>query len=240
MLNVTLFNPLVTSLQQQLLCYTMSCPYTYAKLGVYLPYGGSYWCNSIYSVETLVRAVQRYSINIYTSTTESNGDWRSLDNFERLSKVFTPLCRNTISRPSALNERFLLFPRTTTSTFRINQFCQGQQENIRSDGPMPTPIWFAKKQMISLRGGMLDDKVIHYYLDLLCANVSDVKCSTTDPLHISEYLRGGCDIATIHRRIYRGTDICDSDLVFVPINKDMHWSIITADFTKYGGGKSII
>ena len=36
--------------------------------------------------------------------------------------------------------------------------------------------------MISLRGGMLDDKVIYYYLGLLCLNVSDIKCTTTDPL----------------------------------------------------------
>ena len=68
-----------------------------------------------------------------------------MDKFERLSSVFTPMCRITIGRPSAVNDRFLLFPRTTTCTFRITQFCQGEQEDIRSDGPMPAPIWFAKK-----------------------------------------------------------------------------------------------
>ena len=70
----------------------------------YSPYGGSYWCNSIYSVETLVRAILRYSINIYTSTTESNGDWRSLDKYELLSSVYTPMGRITIGRPSAAND----------------------------------------------------------------------------------------------------------------------------------------
>jgi hypothetical protein len=32
----------------------------------FLPYGGPFWCNAAYPLDLLVRAVKRYSINIYT------------------------------------------------------------------------------------------------------------------------------------------------------------------------------
>ena len=87
--------------------------------------------------------------------------------------------------------------------------------------------------MISLRGGMLDDNVIYHFLRLLCDQVKDFKCSTVDPLHLTEYFNCSCDIANIHRHIHICSDLCDSDYVTIPLNRDLHWSLITADFTKY-------
>ena len=198
-----------------------------------LPYGGSFWCNAIYPLETLIRAIQRYSINIYNSTIRNTGDWKSLPQFDKLSAVLTPLERSPRVRQSATTARFLLFPGVTACSSRLDNICQGADSDYRSDGPLQTPIWYNKKQMISLRGGMLDDKVIHYFLKLLCDQVKNLKFSTVDPLHITEYFNSSDDAARIHRHIYRCSDLCDSDFVIFPFNRDLHWSLITADFTTY-------
>ena len=132
----------------------------------------------LFFVETLIRVIKRYSINIYTSNTKTTGDWRSLDKFDQLTVVFTPLGRNRSGRWSAANDRFIPFPGATACESRLTQICQGMDEDYSSDGPMPAPIWFAKKRMNSLRGCMLDDKVIHYYLSLLCSNGGSYWCNS--------------------------------------------------------------
>ena len=98
---------------------------------------------------------------------------------------------------------------------------------------MPTPEWYSKKSMINLRGGLLDDKVIFCFLKLLCNKVHDFRCDVVDPLHFSQYLNCSGDTSRIHRHISNTADLCDSNLVFFPLNKDLHWSLITADFTQY-------
>ena len=98
---------------------------------------------------------------------------------------------------------------------------------------MPTPEWFSKKPMINLRGGQLDDKVILCFLKLLCNQTQNIKCAVVDHIHFSQYLNCSGDTSTIHRHISNTTDLCDSNLVFFPLNLHLHWSLITADFTQY-------
>ena len=76
----------------------------------FLPYGGPFWCNAAYPLDTLVRAVKRYCINIYASSTETTGDWKSLPLFDQLSSVFTPLRKTLCASTNSATCRFLLFP----------------------------------------------------------------------------------------------------------------------------------
>jgi hypothetical protein len=59
-------------------------------LPIYLPYGGKYWCDDIYPIELQAQAIRRYSVDIYNSTEDTDGDWTVLRNFPQLSQLFPP------------------------------------------------------------------------------------------------------------------------------------------------------
>ena len=67
--------------------------------------GGSYWCDPQYGLELHLRAINRYSINIHTSTESTDGDWRALPTFPILAAHFPnpstarlPILRDDIRR----------------------------------------------------------------------------------------------------------------------------------------------
>jgi hypothetical protein len=86
------------------------------SLPIYLPYGGKYWCEDLYPVELQEQAIRRYSINIYTSTEDIDGDWAALRNFPQLSQLFPPSHYDTIPNPTeaAPPTVTLALPVTTT------------------------------------------------------------------------------------------------------------------------------
>jgi hypothetical protein len=57
--------------------------------------------------------------------------------------------------------------------------------------------------------------------------------SVVNPLHFSRFLECSSDSALIHQHISNVSDMCECDLVFFPLNKHLHWSLITADLTQY-------
>ena len=199
----------------------------------FLPYGGPFWCNAAYPLDTLVRAVKRYCIIIYTSSAETTGDWKSLPLFDKLSSVFTPLSRSLNEGTHSPACRFLLFPAETACSERLTRICNGPDIAHRSDGGISTPKWYFKRSLINLRGGMLDDTVIFSFLRRLCNNLGDKKYSVIDPMHFSQFLECSSDTSHIHRHISNVSDLCDCDIVFFPLNKNFHWSLITADLTQY-------
>jgi len=85
-------------------------------LPIYLPYGGKYWCDDIYPIELQAQAIRRYSIDIYTSTEDTDGDWTALRNFPQLSQLFPPSYYATSSNPTAASSTTvtLAFPEATT------------------------------------------------------------------------------------------------------------------------------
>jgi hypothetical protein len=85
-------------------------------LPIYLPYGGKYWCDDLYPVELQEQAIRRYSINIYTSTEDIDGDWTALRNFPQLSQLFPPSHYDTTPNPTeaAPPTVTLALPVTTT------------------------------------------------------------------------------------------------------------------------------
>ena len=85
-------------------------------LPIYLPYGGKYWCDDLYPVELQEQAIRRYSINIYTSTEDIDGDWTALRNFPQLSQLFPPSYYATTPNPTeaAPTTVTLALPVTTT------------------------------------------------------------------------------------------------------------------------------
>jgi len=85
-------------------------------LPIYLPYGGKYWCDDLYPVELQVQAIRRYSIHIYTSTEDIDGDWAALRNFPQLSQLFPPSHYDAIPNPTeaAPPTVTLALPVTTT------------------------------------------------------------------------------------------------------------------------------
>jgi hypothetical protein len=85
-------------------------------LPIYLPYGGKYWCDDLYPVELQEQAIRRYSINIYTSTEDIDGDWAALRNFPQLSQLFPPSHYDAIPNPTeaAPPTVTLALPVTTT------------------------------------------------------------------------------------------------------------------------------
>ena len=116
--------------------------------------------------------------------------------------------------------RFLLFPAETLCSERLTRICNGPDIAHRSDGGLSTPDWCFEKSMINLRGGMLDDTVI-----FICNNLHDRK--------YSRFLECSSDTALIHRHICNVSDLCKCDIVFFPLSKHLHWSLITADLTPY-------
>ena len=75
----------------------------------YLPYGGPYWCDPQHSLDLHLRAIRRYSINIYTSTDSTDGNWRALPTFPILSAHFPtpnisglPLLRTDIRHDTSI------------------------------------------------------------------------------------------------------------------------------------------
>ena len=54
----------------------------------YLPYGAYFWCDSRYPLDTLVKAIRRYNIDIHNSTESTDGDWRSLPQYPQLCSIF--------------------------------------------------------------------------------------------------------------------------------------------------------
>ena len=80
---------------------------------------------------------------------------------------------------------------------------------------------------------MLDDTVIFSFLRTLCNNLRDKRYSVIDPLHLSQFLDCSSDASQIHRHISNVSDLCDCDIALFPLNKNLHWSLITADLTQY-------
>ena len=137
----------------------------------YLPYGGYFWCDDKYDLPLLISAIKRYSIDIFSSTDTTDGDWGSLKIFPTLSVMFP---QDGLS---------LIFNIATKDWRPFDTICESRDcIHHYNDASGRERSSFTTQELQDLRAGQLGTTVLGAYFKVLCSHSSEHTVRYFDPL----------------------------------------------------------
>ena len=184
----------------------------------YLPYGPSFWCDDKYPFPLLVKVVQRYQIDIHTSSADTDGNWKGLRSFKHLSALF----------PS--DGQGLCFNDATSTWREIDHICSQDDRDVHHNGSnLLERIYLNTMEIQDLRGHWLGTTTIAAYLGVLCRSSDHLNVRYFDPIYTS--LMVGLEInpeINVHTKVHDHHIMCD--WLLCAIVHENHISMVTVDF----------
>jgi len=79
-----------------------------------LPYGAYFWCDDQHDLELQLKAIRRYHVDIHSSTEDTDGNWKTLANFDQLCAYFPATTTSSIMHEDSQPEQLPEVPPATT------------------------------------------------------------------------------------------------------------------------------